>query len=166
MDPRRRYTTEAGRLITALRPRCMMGAGRRVRAEPGTPVTPTHLPGTRKNTTSHTTMNLRRRRRDTEGRRTPKHLVTQKCRLHRSTPSTTLRHPEPLQCITLSSILHMRLRLLRAPTSPVQVLRATTRWRLHLSATRTHTPLPAITQHPPPWLIRPVPVQVLLATAP
>lgn len=36
---------EAERLTTALRPRCMMGAGLQVRVEPGTPATPTHLPG-------------------------------------------------------------------------------------------------------------------------
>ena len=42
---------EAARLTTALKPHCMMGAGRRVRAEPGTPATPTHPPG---NTHTHT----------------------------------------------------------------------------------------------------------------
>lgn len=36
---------EAARLITALRPHCMMGAGRQVRVEHGTPTTPTHPPG-------------------------------------------------------------------------------------------------------------------------
>lgn len=36
---------EAAHLITALRPHCMMVAGRQVRVEHGTPTTPTHPPG-------------------------------------------------------------------------------------------------------------------------
>lgn len=58
----------------------------------------------------------------------------------------------------------------RAPTSPVPVLRATTRWRPHLLATRTHTLPPATTRRRPPWPTRyarpgspggsPVPVHV------
>lgn len=39
------FKQEAVRLTTALKPRCMMGAGRRVRVAPGIQATPTHLPG-------------------------------------------------------------------------------------------------------------------------
>lgn len=56
--------------------------------------------------------------------------------------------------IIQNSILPMRPRHLRAPTSPVLVLRATTRWHPHQSAIKTHTLQPATIQHPPPWLIR------------
>lgn len=110
----------------ALRPHCMMGAGPQVRVELGTPTTPTHLPGntnkqwllgivcfiynsclsvfylfspgTTRSTTLATMMNPPRLLRAMVGLLIPRPRVTQKPLLHRSTPSTTLRHLARLLC--------------------------------------------------------------------
>lgn len=163
---RHRYTREVVHLTTALRPHCMMGAGRPVRAEPGTPATPTHLPEMKKSTTLAMTTSRPRPLRVMGEPPIPRPRVTQKSPLHRSTLSTTLKHLARLLCITQSSTLPMRPRPLKAPTSPVPVLRATTRWRPHRSATRTLTLQPATILHLHPWLIRPARVPVLWATVP
>lgn len=102
-----------------------MGAGLLVRAAPGTPATPTHLPGnpdpdwqtrtrtapsssalrvflplagTTKSTTSASTTSRRRRRRATAGPPTPRRRATQRSPPLRLTPSTTPRPRELRPC--------------------------------------------------------------------